>query len=308
MKKLVLLVIFCLLMLSVECYAYWVWSPETNKWINPQYRVFDTPQEQFEWAKGYFDQGDYRKALSEFRKLVRKFKKDRLAPEAMFYIGQCYEEIGKIYKAYEEYQNIIKTYPLTERLEQIVERQYVIAEKYYSKRHYDRAREIMEQALMNAPYSKVSDVLQYTIALCYLRINDFHNARIEFEKLVDAYGFSPYVDDATFQIGFCAFKVSSGAKDYDEELVDNAIEDLEYYLRRFPTSSHVAQTEKLLAKLKDKKAQKLFNAAYFYEKQRKTFAAIKYYENLIYDYPNTAWGQKGRQRLERIRDKQPNPF
>ena len=28
--------------------AFWMWTPETNKWINPKYAVKDTPQEQLQ--------------------------------------------------------------------------------------------------------------------------------------------------------------------------------------------------------------------------------------------------------------------
>jgi len=28
--------------------AFWVWTPETNKWVNPKYSVKGTPQEQLE--------------------------------------------------------------------------------------------------------------------------------------------------------------------------------------------------------------------------------------------------------------------
>jgi len=44
--------IFCLVLLSAlllvqSCFAFWVWSPQTNKWANPAYQTFDTPKEQY---------------------------------------------------------------------------------------------------------------------------------------------------------------------------------------------------------------------------------------------------------------------
>ena len=33
--------------------AFWVWTPETNKWVNPKFAVKDTPREQLEYALAF---------------------------------------------------------------------------------------------------------------------------------------------------------------------------------------------------------------------------------------------------------------
>jgi len=303
MKKIACFIVVCLFFLCRHGYAYWVWSPQTNKWVNPVYRTFDTPEEQFNWAKKYFDDGDYRKAISEFKKVLKKFKESAFAPEAKYYLGLCYEKLGKLYPAFETYQSVIDIYPLNDRLEEIVERQYIIGEKFFTKRKYDLAKDIFAKVLENAPYSKVSDVAQYKVALCYLKMRDYVNARDELSSLMENYGYSPYLDDASFHIGFCSFKISSSVKDYDEELVDKAIDDLEYFLRRFQTSDYVPKAQSLLDKLKHRKAERLFVVAQFYEKQRKTYAAIKYYEEVVFSYEKTDWAKQARARLKRLREK-----
>jgi len=101
------LIVLCLLFACGPCYAYWVWSSETNKWVNPIYKIFDTAEEQFTWAKAYFDEGDYRKAIFEFKKILKKFRKSSLAPEAKFHIAVCYEKLGKLKQSYEAYQSVI---------------------------------------------------------------------------------------------------------------------------------------------------------------------------------------------------------
>jgi len=283
------------------CYGFWIWSPKTGKWINPAYHSFDTPKEQFEWAKGFFDDNEYRRAMSEFKKVLKKFPNSSYAAEAQFYIGICYEKLNSYYNAFLNYQKVVDTYPLNEHLEEIVEKQYLIGEKFFNLRKYERAKQIFSKALNNAPYSKVSDVIQYNIGLCCLRMHQYAEARDEFEALVENYSFSPYVDDATYQIGFCSFKISSLVKDYDMDLIDKAVSDLGYFLRRFKTSVYVNQAESLLNKLKNRKAERFFNTAYFYEKQRKDVAAIRYYEELVYNYEKTSWAKKAAPRLKRLR-------
>jgi len=302
-KTLLFLIFLCTMILVQSCYAYWIWSPETKKWVNPIYKIFDTPQEQFDWAMGYYEEGDYVKAIFEFKKILKKFSKDELAPESKFYIAMSLSKLNKWYPAFEAFQKVIEIYPLNNRLEQIVEQQYLIGEKFFNKRKYSRAKEIFQKILANAPYSSISDVVKYKIGLCDLRVRDFLKARDEFEELVENYASSPYVDDAIYNIGFCSFKLSSMVKDYDEELVDRAIDDIEYFTRKYPTSDFVIQAESLLNKLNNKKAEKLYIIARFYEKQKKIFAAKKYFEELIFTYPETDWAKKAEKRLKFLEGK-----
>ena len=57
-------------MLPATSLAYWVWTPKTGKWINPKYAVKDTPKQQMEWAMGFYEAGEYKRAISEFQKLI----------------------------------------------------------------------------------------------------------------------------------------------------------------------------------------------------------------------------------------------
>ncbi|MBI4845922.1 MAG: tetratricopeptide repeat protein, partial [Candidatus Omnitrophica bacterium] len=149
-----LFIFFYLLMMVVPCYGYWVWSPKTGKWVNPVYHTFDTPEEQFVWAKGYFDEADYRKAISEFKKLVKKFPKNKLAPDAQFYIARSYEELGKYDNALKEYKIVVDVYPLSEWLPEIIERRYLIGERFFEKKKYSLAKDVFVNTLAMASYSK----------------------------------------------------------------------------------------------------------------------------------------------------------
>ena len=300
--KITLVLMAVFLLMSRNCFAYWVWSPETGKWINPVYRTFDDPKEQFDWAKGYFDEKDYKKATFEFKKVLKKFPKSKFAPEAKYYIAFCQEKMKKHYPAFTTYQSVIELYPLNERLDEIVERQYLIGEIYFKKKNYELAKRIFEKVLQNAPYSKVSDVVQYKIGLCLLRMRRFSDAHDEFENIPENYSFSPYLDDASFNAALCSFKISSIVHDYDLGLIDKAVDDLEYFLRRFQTSQYVPKAESLLNKLYYKKAEKLFKVAQFYEKRKKKFAALKYYEEVMYSYEKTYWAQRATKKLKKLRD------
>src|SRR3989338_3805158 len=116
-----------LLVVPSSVHAFWVWTPETNKWINPKYAVKDTPMEQFEEAKVLYDQKNYASAIKEFNKLVKHYPRSREAAESQYYIGLSQEALGDFFAAFKAWQVVIDKYPFSERAAEIVERQFTIA-------------------------------------------------------------------------------------------------------------------------------------------------------------------------------------
>jgi len=251
----------------------------------------------------YFEEEDYGKAIFEFKKILKNFPKSELAPDAKFYIAMSLAKLNKWYPAFAAFQKVIEIYPLNNRLEQIVEQQYLIGEKFFNKKKYYKAKEIFQKVLANAPYSSISDVAKYKSGLCELKVKDYLKARDEFEEFVENYGSSPFADEATYNIGFCSFKLSSLVKDYDTELIDQGLKDLEYFSLKYPTSESIDNAESLINKLNSKKAEKLYVIASFYQKQKKYSAAKKYYEDLVFTYPKTAWAKKANLKLKLLNEK-----
>ena len=46
-----------------SAFAAWVWSPQTG-WVGPSGAVKDSPEEQLEFAQGFFERKDYKRAGS----------------------------------------------------------------------------------------------------------------------------------------------------------------------------------------------------------------------------------------------------
>ena len=107
--------------------AVWIWTPETGKFINPKWEVKPTPEDQLEYAQSFRDQGKCKKAMAEFKKLIKAYPRAKEAPEAEFFTGQCLETMNKPYEAYQAYQLVIDKYPFSERAAQIVGLEYNIA-------------------------------------------------------------------------------------------------------------------------------------------------------------------------------------
>ncbi|UCB56802.1 MAG: outer membrane protein assembly factor BamD [Candidatus Omnitrophota bacterium] len=291
--------------------AYWIWTPQTGKFINPKYAVKETPQKQFDWAMTFFEAEDYKKAIAEFEKLIKHYPLSKLAASSQFHLAWAQENTGDYYKAFKSYQLVIDKYPYSERVDEIIERQYRIGNLFYSGQKAKllgvpilpakkQAIEIFSAVVENAPYGKYAPYAQYKLGECYMEIEDYINAALAFKKIIESYPKSPLVDDAKYQIAMCAANSTSGPE-YNEEDTDKAIKEFKDFVRRYPDSQMEKEAHQLIDKLEDQKAQNQFNIARFYEKQKNLDSAIIYYEEILDKYPQSEWAVKALERVQIIR-------
>ena len=186
-------------------YAAWVWTPETKKFINPKYAVKDSPKEQFDWAMGFYDAKDYKKAVAEFDKLTKQYEYSEYAPKAQYYIGLCYEDMGKYYIAFENYQKAIDNFPHIDNIDEIIARQFNIGNMYELKESpsvlgidiltsLDRAIVIYRKVVENAPYGKFADEAQFKLGDSLKKSDRYDEAIIAFQKLVEEYPASRFLE------------------------------------------------------------------------------------------------------------------
>jgi outer membrane assembly lipoprotein YfiO len=292
-------------------WAYWIWTPESGKFINPKYAVKESPQKQFDWAMGFFEEEDYKKAAGEFEKLIKNYPLSKLASESQYYSGLCYENMGAYYKAYLNYQLVIDKYPFTERVDEIIEREYHIANLFYTGQKAKllgmailpakpKAIEIFSQIVENAPYGKYADVAQFKLGQCYMDVQDFINAALAFKKIIENYPKSQLIDDAKYQIAICAANSTAGPE-YNEEDTDKAIKEFKDFVKRYPDSHMEKEARHFIDTLESQKAQKNFDVAQFYERQGNIQSAVIYYEEILANYPKSDWATQALERLQIIR-------
>lgn len=307
---LVIFVILSSLAFQSSLYAYWIWTPQTGKWINPKWAVKDSPQEQFDWAMKFYEAKDYKRSVGEFTKLVRYYTNSELAAEAQYYVGRSYEGLEEYEQAYLAYQKAIETYPFTKRMEEMIEREYEIGNRFYAGERIKlwgvptfpsvyKAIEIYQKVVDNAPYGKYAQEALYKIGECYKKANDYQAARLAFQKLVDEHPDSKLAADAKFQVGLCASQ-SSLKPSYDQSVTDEALKEVEDFAKRHPESQLTPEADKMRQSLKEKKAQSDFSIAEFYRKQKDYKAASIYYRNIVENLSQTSWAKKAEVKLEEI--------
>lgn len=312
MKRIVMSFIIFLSLTITPAYSYWIWTPKTGKWINPKTQAKPTPKEQFEHALGFYELKNYAEAKREFKKLIKKYPKSFEASEAQYYLGLIEEEQGDLYEAYQAYQKVIDKYPFSERINEIIEREYKIAEGFMAgaKRKAigmtlpveNPAIDIFSKVIENSTYGPKAAAAQYKLGLVLKGLLRYYEAEEAFNKVISHYPNSEWVEPAKFQLASSRAAVSRGP-DYDQWAAQEAKEKFEEFVREHPDAVLSPAAQKNIEQLREKEAEANYNTARFYEKQKADEAAKIYYNELIDNYSDTLWAAEAQERLQMMEKK-----
>jgi outer membrane protein assembly factor BamD (BamD/ComL family) len=307
MKRIILTLILLFSLLASQAYPYWIWTPKTGKWVNPKTQAKPTPKEQFDFAKSFYDIKKYEDAQREFRKLLRKFPKSAEAAESQYYLGLIEDAQDNLYEAYLAYQKVIDKYPFSERIPQIIQREYEIGEAFMTghKRKAlgvplpveNPAIEIFSKVVENSTYGPLAPAAQYKLGLVLKGLLRYYEAEEAFNKVVSSYPDSEWAGAAKFQIASCRAAVSRGPE-YDQWATNEAKQKFEEFVQEHPDAVLSKDAEKNIEALKEKEAEANFNTARFYEKQKAFTSAKIYYNEIINNYPKSLWAAKAMERIE----------
>lgn len=317
MRKCSIQIVFVVLFLfiSTNSFAFWVWTPETNKWSNPKYSVKGTPAEQLQEGLNFYKTQQYDEAIKEFKKLIKHYPKSRQAPEALYHIGLCLSEKGELFKAFQKYQKVIKKYPFSERSAEIIQKQYEIGLKLLEGSRGKRTVkdkilgneynvvDVFKAVIKNAPYGDLAASAQYKIGLYLLEKKLYQEARDEFEKVINDYPESEWIKAAKYQIAITDAQRSTKAQ-YDQKVTQSAVDEFEDFLEVYPDAELSKKAKGHIQKLRDKEAKNNYVIAQFYEKQKNYKAAKVYYKVVVDDYKQSKWSAKALKKILEMNQKE----
>jgi len=298
MRKSVILLI--LLLFSFKAYPFWIWSPKTQDWKNPKYSALATPYLQYKQALKYFEEDEYKEAYEEFKKLLLNYPDAKEAAEAQYYLARCLEKFDKSYEAFLEYQKLIDSYPNSQRINEIVEREYNIGEYFLNRESkewlglsvYDFVEhpsiQIFRGIVDKVPYSEYAPRAQYKLGMIFFQLGRYEESRVAFQKVIDNYSDSEWAAPGKYQLALATSKAFSGA-DYDSSYLQEATSRLDEFIREHPEEKISGEAEDQLKVLRNKEAKKLFDTGEFYENQGQYKSSIIYYKKVAKNYPDSEY-------------------
>lgn len=311
-RRIIIIAVLFIFLGTPSLYAFWIWTPKSGKWVNPKYAVKPAPKEQFELARGLFEQDKFKEAQNEFNKLIKHYPRSYEASESQYYLGLTEEKLGRPYEAYLAYQKVIDKYPFSERIQEVIEREYKLAESFMAGKTRkamgvdlpveNPAIEIFRKVVENSTYGPLAPQAQYKLGLVLMGSGRYTEAQDEFQKVISSYPDSEWVSASKFQIATCKQTLAKGPE-YDMERTAEAKEDFEEFVKSHPDAVLSQEASKNIDKLKEREAESNFNIGRFYEKQKVLESARIYYNLAIENYPKSIWAARSLERLQAMEKK-----
>ena len=247
-----------------------------------------------------YETGDYSGALKLFRKMQEDFPRSARAVRGWEYIALCENKLGDPYAAFEAYQEIWDNHKEFTKMSVITRNQMRIGNHYMEYKRYSVAEKIFSKILENSPYGEASPAAQYSLGMAQYNLKKYGPARESFEAVCQNFPTSQLVDDSAFMLGIVD-SAAAVAADYDQTSTDRAIASFRNYIREFPTAEHVGDAQAHIRALRDRKAQSLYDQAYYYDYSGHAKSAIMHYELLVSEYPDTDCADKAKLRLAALK-------
>ncbi len=292
-KTIFLLLLFGLVLAPSLSFAYWEWTPKTNKWINPKLAVKETPEAQYAWADEYVAKKDYSVAIRKLEQLIEVFPASPYAAKARYHIGEIYQMAGEKEKAFQSYQKVLDNYPGSDLVTTAVSKQFVIGGQFANKKQggwfsflRSDPADLLTRTVTAAPYAAEAEKALYDLGNYHFREKHFQEAIDTFDRLVQDYPESQYGPAAELKAGKANFKIYRKQKN-NEDLLLNTSTRLASFLARYPDNKDNGRAQKLYNQTRELLAGKVLDVAQFYEKNKNRKAAKVYFEKVVNDYPET---------------------
>ncbi len=307
-----LIVTFCVI-LPTDCPAPLVWR-KGEGWAYERHGITTAknPKEQLELAQALQKKKQYGDAITAYRRLIRRWPTAFAVEEGRLGLAESLSAVGYHYKAYIEYQNLITKHPNSPHFETALQRQFEIGNRFLAgERHkvlglkifpsLEKAIDIFEQVVKNAPYGKYGPQAQFQLGQAYEKQKEYVTAVHAYEKILERNPDDPMAEKAQFQIGL-AYRKEAARAEYDQNAANQAITAFTDYTTRYPRTENVAKAEQYRVALKTEQSKGLFRVAQFYEKNKNYKAALIYYNEVIAQNPKSDWAANAQKKILQLKN------
>ncbi len=168
---------------------------------------------------------------------------------------------------------------------------YETAEKYYLKKDYFRALQLLEELMTVYRGTARGEQVYYYYAYSNFYIRDYIMASYHFNNFLTSYPTSKYAEEIQYMYAYC-FYLDSPVSSLDQTNSFDAINKFQLFINRYPGSERVADANKLIDELRMKLETKEFANAKLYYKTENYKAAVSALQNVLIDFPGTIFKEE----------------
>jgi outer membrane protein assembly factor BamD len=287
------------------------WHYETGGDSRPWMR--NRAKEQLEVAQEAYAAQDYSLAKRAARRTVRIWPFSDYSADAQFILAASLEGQGKDYTAFKAFQKLIQEYPKQDSYDEVVRRQFEIANRFLAGQWFrlwgfipffpsmEKTIDLYEQIIKNGPYSEVAPQAQMNIAAAYENKlkSDYEAAARASARAADRYSDRPIGVDALYKVGLSYLKLAQKAE-YDQSIASRAIDTFSDFIALYPNDNRVPEARRFIAELRTEQARGAYEIARYYERRLKWHGASVYYNEVLNKDSQSKYAELARYRLEMI--------
>src|ERR1035438_10114427 len=234
-------------------------------------------KDQLDVAEQAFTNKNYSVTLHAAHRIVKVWPLSDYAPRAEYLIGRCLEVDGKDEAAFNAYQDIIQKYPHSDSYEDVLWRQYEIANRFLDGEWFrlwgtiplypsmDETAKLFSTIVTNGPYSDVAPKAQMQIGTAREKQKDYPSAVKAYATAADRYYNQPAIAaDALYREGV-AYQKQAATAEYDQGTAALAPAAYTEFITLYPDDRRAAEAQKAIATLKAEQVRSSFEIARFYE-------------------------------------------
>ena len=181
------------------------------------------------------------------------------------------------------YQKLLKSTNVNEK--------YEAAIKYYDKGDFFRAGTLLEEMIPLLKGRPEAEKAQFYFANTNFEQRNYVLAAYYFKQFTDTYPNSSYTEQANFLHAKALFRDSPGFE-LDQTNTVSALEVIQDFLNRYPTSEYRTETESMSQELQKKLENKAFQSAKLYYALRYNQAAVTALTNFNQQYPASVYSEQ----------------
>jgi outer membrane protein assembly factor BamD len=235
------------------------------------------------------------------------------APDAQYLVGRSLEATGMDQAAFKAYQNLVDKYPRSSHYNDVLWRQYEIANRFLGGQWFkvlryiplypsmEQTAQLFDKIVNSGPYSDVAPHAQLRLGAAREKQKNYPDAVKAYAVAADRYYNQPTIaSDALFREALSYARQAAKAE-YDQNTAVQAIERFTDFITLYPDDRRVPRAQKAIAMLKTEQVRGNFEIARFYEKSKKWTGALVYYNEVLQLDPNSSYAATARQRIEALK-------
>ena len=251
----------------------------------------------------------YHTAIRSYEKVGTKYQGSVYAAEALYRAGKICLLDKQYYRAFTDFQLVLRRYPNTKRFNDVIGEQYRVAALLLDGAHNwfwgilpgfsnrSRAVEYMQVIVLDAPYSDYAPLALMDAARGDQAAKNTEEAIDSLDRLVNTYPQSVLAPVAYLKLGDLHASLTEGPK-YDQASTKEAMTYYEDFMILYPGDANVAHAAAGVDKMKTILAQsKIYIGDYYFYKRYNFEAAKVFYNEAITSYPDSNPAALAKKRL-----------